>query len=218
MYISETSTDSTTCTVGIVVIGSAINYIGLFHAALRRMVEAAIQTALPEAKYALRFYNLDYQDIRHEIHQSGLLPENVILLSGRHILENTVHSEFVSLTFTSPLRLITNGSIAHRFDFMSFFRSQLRRCSSLSAYYGSGRLDLDFAGLSLASQNVSVVEDTVRFTQPAWTKRLNKAGLTGSAECIGLVEPMVSLLLLGSYFNAGKGAAFGMGYHKLEVK
>ena len=218
LYINSSEDTISSCTVGMVVIGSAVSYIGLFHTALLRTVESALHAVLPApAKFSLCTYSLDYQDSRHEITHAASLSESVILLSGQHILQNTVHSDSVRLSLISPLRLLSNGSIAHRFDFGLFFRSQLRRCSSMCAYYGSGELDLDFAFLSLAAQNVTVLEDGIHYTQPSWTKRLNRAGLTGSVDCVGLVEPMFSLLLLGSYFNAGKGAIFGMGFHKLEV-
>lgn len=216
LYISAVDANASSCTVGMVVIGSAVNHIGYFYAALLRMVEA-VRTVLPAVTSALRSYSLDYQGVRHEFTDSACLPENVILLSGKHILQNTVHSDTARLSLKSPLRLLSNGLIAHRFDFAVFFRSQLRRCSSLYAYYGSGELDLDFARLSGSAQNVAVIEDNIRYTQPPWSKRPNRAGLMGTAECAGLVEPMLSLLLLGSYFNAGKGAAVGSGFHQIEV-
>ena len=208
---------TSTFTVGIVVIGSAINYFEFFYLTLLRVVEAGVSTLLSPEQYTLRTFSLDYQGIRHEFTQTDSLHESVILLSVQHIMQNSVHSEHVRLLLKSPLRLFNNGSIAHRFDFAMFFRSQLRRCSSLCAYYGTGELDLDFAALSRAAQNVAVLEDDIRYTQPLWSKRQNRAGLTGTVECAGLVEPMFSLLLLGSYFNAGKGAAFGSGYHKVET-
>jgi CRISPR-associated endoribonuclease Cas6 len=217
LYISGIDGNSSSCTVGVVVIGSAVNYIGFFHTALLRMVEAGVCTLLPPAKFTMRSYSLDYQGVRHEIRRAAPLTESVILLSGQHILQNTVHSDSVRLLLKSPLRLLSNGSIAHRFDFGLFFRTQLRRCSSLCAYYGAGELDLDFARLSESAKNVAVFDDKTYYTQPSWSKRLNRAGLTGTAECAGLVEPMFSLLLLGSFFNAGKGASIGSGFHQLEV-
>jgi hypothetical protein len=217
LYINCMECNALSCTVGMVIIGTAVNYIGFFYSALLRMLEAGVCTVLPAVPPALRSYSLDYQGVRHDITDAACLPESVILLSGKHILQNTVHSDSVRLTLKSPLRLLSNGSIAHRFDFALFFRSQLRRCSSLCAYYGSGELDLDFASLSGSAQNVAVLEDNIRYTQPPWSNRLNRAGLTGSAECTGLVEPMFSLLRLGSYFNAGKSAAAGSGFYQIEV-
>ncbi len=176
LYISGIDGNSSSVTVGMSVIGIAVNYITFFHTALLRVVEAG----------------------------------------GEHVLQNTVHSGTITLHLKSPLRLLNSGSIAHRFDFGMFFCSQLRRCSSLCAYYGAGELDLDFAGLSKAAQDVAVLEDKTNYTQPPWSKRPNNAGVTGTAECAGLLEPMHSLLILGSYFNAGKGATFGSGFYQIE--
>lgn len=214
LYINEIEVSSPSCTVGLVVVGSAVNHVDLFHTALLRMVEAGLSTLFPGVDFTLRSYSLDYQSVQHQI---TTLPESVILLSLKHILLNTLHSDSFRLSLKSPLRLLGDGSILHRFDFSAFFRSQLRRCSSLCAYYGSGELDLDFSALSLAAHDVAVLEDGIQYTKSVWSKRSNRAGLTGVAEFTGLVEPMFSLLLLGSYFNAGKGATFGSGSYQIEV-
>jgi hypothetical protein len=217
LYIRGMDGNTSSCTIGLVVIGTAVNHLANFHTALLRMAEVAVCTVLPLAKYTLRSYCLDYHGRRHEITPSARLPESVILLSGQYILQNTVNSDFIRLSLISPLRLLSNGSILRRFDFGSFFRSQMRRCSSICSYYGAGELDLDFVLLSEAAQKVAVFDDKTRYSQPPWSKRQNRSGLTGTVECSGLAESMFALLLLGSYFNAGKGAAFGFGFHQLEV-
>ena len=217
LYIRGADGYTSSCTAGIVVFGRAVNYVEYFHTALLRMVEAYVCAVLTSTIGTIRSYSLDYQGARHEITPAASLAESVILLSGQDVLENTVHSDSVRLSLISPLRLLSNGSIMHRFDFGTFFRSQLRRCSSICSYYGTGELDLDFATLSEAAQNVAVFDDKTRYSLPLWSKRQNRAGLSGTAECTGLIEPMLSLLVLGSFFNAGKGAAFGSGFHQLEV-
>ncbi len=216
LYINAIGDSKSFCCVGMVVIGSAVNYVGFFHKALLSMVDTCVCTVLPPVEYILRAYSLDYQGARHVIKDHESLSECVILLSGRHILQSTVHSNSFKLTLNSPLRLLSNGSIMHNFDFAMFFRSQLRRCSSLCSYYGTGEFGLDFVGLSQSAQNITVLEDGIQYTKPKWSKRSNRAGLTGEAEFSGLVEPMFSILLLGSYFNAGKGASFGSGFHQIE--
>ncbi|NTV50864.1 MAG: CRISPR system precrRNA processing endoribonuclease RAMP protein Cas6 [Geobacteraceae bacterium] len=216
LYINTMGDSASSCYVGMVVIGSAVNYIRYFHKALLSMIDACVCKVLSPEKYILHSYSLDYQGIRHLINVESL-SECVILLSGRHILLSTVHSDSLKLTLKSPLRLLSNSSNLHNFDFAIFLRSQLRRCSSLYSYYGTGELDLDFVGLSQSAQNVTVLEDNIHYTKPIWPKRSNRSGLAGEAEFTGLVEPMFSLLTLGSCFNAGKGAAFGSGFHQIEV-
>ncbi|MDD2737094.1 MAG: CRISPR system precrRNA processing endoribonuclease RAMP protein Cas6 [Desulfuromonadaceae bacterium] len=219
LYINEKvsllSTD--TVTVGLVIIGTAVNHVEHFHTALLGMVERTVCSVNNPAPYALQSYSLDYQGVRHGLLPGTLLPDNVILFSGHHILHDSVHSDSIRISLKSPLRLLCHGATIHLFDFAPFFRSQMRRCSSFCAYYGSGKLDLDFGQLSARAQNVTVFDDQIRYSQPRWSKRQNKAGLIGSAECSGLVEPMSALLFLGSYFNAGKGATFGSGQYEIEV-
>jgi hypothetical protein len=217
LYINYKDGNILHCTVGMVVIGSAVNFIEFFHTALINLIKDNACEVLHSEDFTLRSYSLDYQGIRHEITRPACLTDSVILLSAQHILLNSVHSDFVRLNLKSPLRLLCNGSIAHRFDFAMFFRSQLRRCSSLYAYYGTGEPDLDFVRLSETARHVAVLDDKTSYTQPSWSKRLNRAGLTGTVECAGLVEPMLSLLILGSYFNAGKGATFGSGFYQISV-
>lgn len=202
------------CTVGMVIIGSALNFVDVFNSAMQRLIQSCLSAIAP---YTTQVLTLDYQGNRQIINDEDSLPQSMVLLSAQHILQNTVHSDQVRLVLKSPLRLVQNGMSVHAFDFALFFRSQLRRCSSLYAYYGTGEIELDYTNLSLAAHNVTVLEDEILYTRPLWALRRGKAGLIGSVECCGLVDPMYSLLLLGSYFNAGKGAAYGSGFYTVEV-
>jgi hypothetical protein len=219
LYINETRGvfSSDAITVGLVVIGTAVNYVEHFRTALLGMIETSVCSVLNSEGYSLQTYSLDYQGVRHNIARGTSFPDSVILLSGHHILHDYVHSDSVRISLKSPLRLLCHGSTIHIFDFAPFFRSQMRRCSSFCAYYGSGELGLDFGQLSALAQNITVFDDQIRYSQPRWSKRQNRAGLIGSAECSGLVAPMAALLFLGSYFNAGKGATFGSGQYEIEV-
>lgn len=215
LYIDQLTDGTSSLTVGIVVVGRAVQQLDFFYSALQKLIEECIHNVLPKhAIYSLRCFSLDYHGVRHEI---SSLSESVILLSSISLLQNTVRSECVKLTLKSPLRLLCNGSVAHSFDFPAFFRTQLRRCSSLWAYYGAGELQLDFASLSELARQVSVLEDHIQYSQPSWSKQKNRSGLTGFAECYGLADSMYSLLLLGSYFNAGKGASYGLGSYQVEI-
>ena len=220
LYIEERGSDFSpgAVSVGLVVIGTAVNYVELFHAALIGMINTAVCSVLDSEKYSLHTFTLDYQGVRHELSHGTSFPDGIMILSGHHILHNSVHSESIRISLKSPLRLLCNGSIIHLFDFAAFFRSQMRRCSSLCAYYGSGELQLDFVQLSDFAKNIAVFDEQIRYSQPQWSKRQNRAGLTGSTECSGLVAPMSALLFLGSFFNAGKGATFGTGHYEVEAQ
>ncbi len=217
LYVDGAADSALICSAGLVVIGTAVHSVGYFYTALLNMVNSVLTSLSPPNSFNIRCYSLDYHGVRHEISQGASLPDGVILLSGQHIIQNSVHANSVRVSLKSPLRLLTNGTIAYQFDFAQFFRSQLRRCSSLFAYYGTGELNLDYVRLSELAQNVTVIDDEIHYIQPAWSKNQNRAGLLGTAVCTGLVEPMSALLLLASYFNGGKGASFGSGFHGIEV-
>lgn len=205
----EYAVSSNTITTGLVIIGNAVNYMGLFHAALIKIIKTAVASSLPFAEFRLATFCLDYQGMRHEIKNDNGT-EGITLLSGQYIFQNAIYSDSVKLSLLSPLCLLQNGSIAHNFEFPLFFRSQLRRCSSLCAYYGKEEWDLDFRAFAEAAESVTLLENETEYNRLAHLK-----GLTGTVECYGLVEPMFSFLLLGSYFNAGKGATYGAGFYHI---
>jgi hypothetical protein len=216
LYISDTNDTASTYTLGMTLIGIAVNYINDFKSALESMIDACLNTVQNGEIISLRFYALDYQNTRYEISHSKSSIASLVFLSAENVLSTAINSSHAILIFKSPLRLLGNGSILHHFDFATFFRSQLRRCSSMFAYYGKGELNLDFVLLSKSAEMVSLLEDDIKYIQPSWSKSRNCSGLTGSAAFIGLVENMYPLLLLGSYFNAGKGAAYGSGNYQID--
>ena len=156
---------------------------------------------------------LDYQGGRHELNAPSL---SLVLLSGLEILQSTHYSEAIRIHLESPLRLLCSGTVAHSFDFGALLRSQMRRCSSLFAYYGEGELELDYGFLSEAADRVTCLRNNSEFTKPQWTNRAALSGMLGVVEFTDLADGMLPLLMLGSYFNAGKGAAYGMGVYRFE--
>lgn len=217
LSINMFGSKSSPFTVGLVVVGAAVSLIRLFHDALVAMIGELAAEQKPSGGETIRVYALDYRKERYEIQLPGALAEHVILISARYVLEDALHAGHIRLTFATPLRLTVNGAALSRFDYAIFFRAQLRRCSSLWAYYGSGAPELDFAALSAAADNVSMLENTMYYGRRPGHGSQGKPGLMGVVECDGLVEPMFALLQLGSYFNAGKGASYGAGFYRLEA-
>lgn len=201
--------------IGLVIVGSAINHLPVFNRAVRLLIESIPlqpQGTVPELT---GIYCLDYQTTRHELDVSSPDIHNLVVLSSLQIIENTADIGQLNLTFESPLRLLTAGSILHRMDLGVFLRSQMRRCSSLFAYYGEGELEIDFVGLASAADRVSCHGDGIRYLQPFWSRRPNHAGLIGTAQFRAVYPGILPLLALGSYFNAGKSASFGMGAYRV---
>lgn len=217
VQVGRPAISSDLCTVGLTIIGTAINQIQLFHTAMLEFIKAVVEEVAEKDSYSIIFYTKDYRGTRNEIALSSVLAEKVILLSGAHLLHNELPADHIRITLKSPLRLPGDGTAAHHFDFAAFFRSQLRRCSSLWAYYGTGALPFDFAALSEAVRFVTLLENSVYRERWFSQGQQGKSGVMGTVECDGLIEPMYALLQLGSYFNAGKGAAYGAGHYQLEA-
>lgn len=216
LYIQDADKDSSIA-VGITIIGSAINYLNYFYSALLAMIDEYLFLFLKNNSFNLHFYTLDYLGDRHQIRETSELHDNVILLNGTEVMLNTRLSDHIIISFKSPLSLLLRGLFLHQFDFAIFLRSQLRRCSSLYAYYGRTSLDLDYFFLSQAAANVLLLKNEIHYIRPLCSKKAGTSGLLGSAEFFELNQQMVSLLQLGSYFNSGKGASSGAGFYQLEA-
>jgi len=210
--IRENAYTSSCIELGIVIVGNAIQHMSMFQRAINLMVASVASNSGMDVAVS-GTWSVDYQGGRHEFNAPS---HSLTLLSGPEIIESTQYSDVVRICFDSPLRLISAGSIVHSFDFALLLRSQLRRCSSLFAYYGEGELELDYVYMSDAAKRVTCIENSFRFTKPQWTQRAGLAGMLGSGEFTDLTDGMLPLLMLGSYLNAGKGAAFGMGVYRLE--
>jgi len=203
--------------ISLVVAGKAINHLDVFFRAVRQMLETIPAQNHGNVPCIRVVYCLDYQMLRHELDFSSFASRNVIVLSSLDIMENPVGGENIRLDIESPLRLLCGGSELRRFDFSSFLRSQMRRCSSLFAYYGDGELDIDFAGLSGEASLVKCLDDGIRYSQPSWSPRPNHAGLLGASRFAGVTPGILSLLTLGAYINAGKLASYGFGAYGTEA-
>lgn len=215
--IRSLSNDNSFIDLSLVVVGSAVNHLPVFYRAVQRLIEALPDQFPGTVPVITGIDCLDYQSVRHKLDCSLGIDQDLIVLSSLEIIKNTVDTENLRLTLESPLRLISAGSILHYMDFAAFLRSQLRRCSSLFAYYGDGELEIDFAGLSAAASQVKCINDRIRYSQPSWSQRSNHAGLLGLSEFVKIAPGILPLLILGSYFNAGKGASSGLGAYLVET-
>lgn len=137
--------------------------------------------------------------------------DSLVLLSSDSIVSTNVahYSESImSLRIVTPLRLVSNGRLLHSFSFQPFFRSVMRRVSSIAFYYADYEFDCNYREISRAAEEIRCISGTFRFTsQPGCLVH----GITGSGELIGNFEWVLPFLTLGSYFNAGKGASYGSG-------
>lgn len=210
--IGEIINNNSSIDVCLVIAGNAIQHVATFQSAIALMVASLAANNGVDAAVS-GIWCRDYQGERHRFNAAS---GSLVLLSGLEIVNSFSHADAVRISVTSPLRLLCGGAIAHSFDFSLLLRSQLRRCSSLFAYYGEGELELDYVCMSRAAERVTSHGNGFRFAKPPGSQRSGLAGILGAGEFTGLTNGMVPLLLLGSYLNAGKGAAYGMGVYRLE--
>jgi len=215
--LKQVPNDESYLEISLVVAGKAINHLDAFIRSVRQMVEMIPAQNHVSAPCIRGVYCLDYQMLRHRLDLLSSASQNVIVLSSLDIMENPAGAEIIRLIIESPLRLLCGGSELRRFDFSAFLRSQMRRCSSLFAYYGDGELDIDFAELSGEASLVKCLDDGIRYSQPPWSMRQNHAGLIGASCFAGVTPGILSLLTLGAYINAGKLASFGFGAYGTEA-
>lgn len=211
--IREIELNSSCYELDIVVIGNAIQQISTFRAAIELMLESVSESIGFEVEVS-GAWCFDYQDRRHKLSDDF---NSLILLSSMEIIQSCQLCYSAKIVIESPLKLLSGGSIAHSFDFGILLRSQMRRCSSLFAYYGEGELDLDYVLMSGEAKKVYSTGNSFDWQKPHWTNRVALSGIMGKGEFTGLTGLMLPLLNLGSYFNAGKGAANGMGVYRLET-
>jgi len=214
--IMQISSDCSSLEICLVVVGKAVNHLDVFIKTVRRLVATIPVQNHGNPPDISGVYCQDNQSVRLELDLSSHGTRNVIVLSSLDIMENPVGADDVRLVIESPLRLLSGGSELRHFDFSAFLRSQMRRCSSLFAYYGDGELEIDFAGLSSDAKQVVCLCDGIRYSHPPWSQRPNHAGLFGASRFVAVTPGIMSLLTLGGYFNAGKVASFGFGTYSIK--
>lgn len=215
--LSRITHDSSCIELSLVVVGSAINHLSVFIRAVRQLINAISDQYPDRAAFISGVYCLDYQSLRQKLDGSISEEQDLVILSSQEIMKNTVEAEEVRLFLESPLRMLAAGSVVRSMDFSVFLRSQLRRCSSLFAYYGDGELEIDFSGLSAAASQVECINDGIHYSQPVWSKHSSHAGLLGTSKFGRIVPGILPLLTLGSYLNAGKGASYALGAYRAEA-
>ncbi|HWI40360.1 MAG TPA: CRISPR system precrRNA processing endoribonuclease RAMP protein Cas6 [Verrucomicrobiae bacterium] len=139
--------------------------------------------------------------------------EGAVILNGADYLQEPEGVGGLGLTFDTPLKLTADGRTLHRFDFSVFFRSLLRRLSSLAACYCGTPLQADFQRLASLSREISV--DDSRMQAARW-KGERISGVLGTAGISGDLLELQPFLRLGTFFHCGKGASYGLGRFRLE--
>ncbi len=200
------------------IVGSAINHLDFYLAALRLMFESKN----PRRRFSgtlLSVESCDYQGGRSLIWaRKSLVPfDRLHLLSALELPQiRPFGPERLSLTFLTPLRLVHDGRPLQQISFSLLFRTLLRRISSLAYYYGGEELELDYKWLSERSVLIECQVDNCQYGAPVWgASNQRLCGLTGNAVFTGDLSAFHLPLFIGEYVHLGKGASFGLGQYRI---
>ena len=200
--------------LALVVVGSAMNYLSDFRNAVIQMFRsetgigyqpAEILTVESEGCSGFR------TPVRWEKRSAS--PEGLSTISADDLIAlNALPSGRVGLRFVTPMRISQDGGFLRCFTFSPFFRTLLRRISSLAYYYYGSSMEMDFPRLARMSETVILDDKCMQWE--LW-KRGSLEGILGSVLLCGDLTDFFPALLLGEYFSCGKGCAFGLGRYEL---
>jgi len=126
----------------------------------------------------------------------------------------------VTLRFTTPLRLQTNGrrATAAEHTARKLLMALVRRIALLCEFHGHGPLDLDFADLA---RRAEAIDSRTDLHWRDWTRyssrqgrKMDLGGVIGAWTLAGDLAPFAPFLHLGQWLHVGKEATFGLGGYR----
>jgi hypothetical protein len=224
---------------GLVLIGRALEHFPYFLMAFRELATQGL--GLNRAKCILKAV---CELVEEPLHVNRGLrgydwaPNNLIYASqdqilhphGRLNLERWVatrvaylgtSAQSIKINFFTPTSLRGDGEVKQLPDFHCLFKRLRDRISALSTFFGSGPLDVDFAGLGRRSEQIRTAFCNVQWRQRFRTssktrQRHEMSGFVGEAVYEGDLEEFLPWLTLGELVHVGKHTAWGMGNFCLE--
>lgn len=191
--------------------GDAANHVALYVAALR-ILFAPDATGNPCGARLLAVAARSGDGQRVPVPSAGPLPALPLLSFDEFLSISGAGASSITMKFTTPLRIVQDGSLLLEPPFSSIAGALFRRISSLAYYYGGRELPHDFKWLAAKSREVAC--------SGASMVRSYKSGIlqgaAGSISYHGDLSDFIPFLSLGEYLNLGKGSAYGMGCYLLH--
>lgn len=134
----------------------------------------------------------------------------------RHRMSALSGNGQVTLRFLTPTLLKAEDSVQRRPDFHHVLKRLRDRVNALSTFFGSGPLDLDFAGFGTRAEQVRTVSCNVQWenrfrTSSKTRQRHTLSGFIGEAVYEGALNEFLPWLVMGELVHLGKHTAWGMG-------
>jgi hypothetical protein len=200
--------------LGLVIVGTAMNYLPVFWSAILRLFSSDQWKDIPSFEI-VKIESEGCSGFRSQViaEQDSSSLHGISTISAHDLLAlNTLPSDRLGLRILTPLRIPQEGRFLRSFSFSPFVRTLLRRISSLAYYYYRSAMELDFSRLARISGTISVHDNAMQWAE--W-KAGPLEGIVGSGILCGELTDFHEALLLGEYFSCGKGAAFGLGRYEL---
>lgn len=217
----ETQTDyapGDTFTIGLTVLGRALNHLPYFVYTFHRMGETGVgrgrgkcDLISADAQAADGTWMLAYEGAQEAL-------SDIPTLSTQHLacdFENKVKIRFVT-----PTQLKVDNSFRRGLNFQVLIRGLLRRYSALATFHGGGTPDLDYGALVAEAENVKTTHHNLNWQ--TWerysnrkSQRMKVSGFTGEVAFEGNLSVFKNLLALGVPIHVGKWTSFGMGQYAL---
>lgn len=192
--------------IGLTLIGSAIQDAEVYIKAIGRLCRGIASGG------AVAVDSVDLHDALHSLGTPEMFHgDRLLLISLQDVLDAVPSTRKALLQFHTPLRLFHGGRPVPGFDFPLFFRSLLRRVSSLVAYYCDVELDIDFRAVSRVAGEIACCSSGL-----STVSGRGIGGFVGEVLIEGDLQDLLPILRAGELLHAGKGASYGYGSFKLD--
>lgn len=127
----------------------------------------------------------------------------------------------VTLKLVTPLRLKTDKQLLKRLPFEAFFKTLIRRISSLKYYYMGEQADqseirrlIELSGKIETAEDHTLWHDWKRYSSRQ-KEEMNLGGLVGTIAYSGEIKPFWPYIKLGELIHVGKNTSFGLGKYEI---
>lgn len=153
-------------------------------------------------------------------HYQGGIKGGVKNQPQQDISQGNNHTNHLTISLLTPLRLRFDGHITDKIEFHVLTRNLLRRISSLSYFHCGEKFQVDFKGLIEKAKAVNQIKSDIHWydwkrystRQEEW---MSLGGVTGTVSYEGDLTEFMLLLKLGEYVHVGKGTSFGLGKYEI---
>lgn len=156
--------------------------------------------------------------------QDNIIHNCDIAVTGHDIEVYSRHfkgKDKITISLETPALLKYNKDFVDRVDFHIFIQNLYRRLSSLSYFYGSKRLELDFNDCIDRARNIDILTEETKWLQ--WERLSNRQGrkiamygLIGEITYSGELDEFIEYLVWGQYTGIGKNTTFGQGVYRIR--